>query len=277
MQEFRPGRFEVLPVVIKNLLIINGIFFLAQNTLGGKLHFSMDDIFALHAWESPLFQPWQLITHMFMHGGFGHIFGNMFALWMFGAVLENLWGPKRFLTFYIICGLGAAFLHMLILHYEIGSLTKDYLSLYSLHRTGSSNFVPNLLQYIASNNVPINPEAITVLQQNPLDTEFANKVFKVVSDVYTTTLNTPTIGASGAVFGVLAAFIYLFPNTYIYLYFFIPVKAKWLGLVYFGVEVFYALQNSAGDNVARWAHIGGALVGFLVVISWNKTNKKTFY
>jgi membrane associated rhomboid family serine protease len=277
MQEFRPGRFEVLPVIIKNLLIINCIFFLAQNTLAGKLPFEISDVFALHGWESNLFQPWQLITHMFMHGGFGHIFGNMFALWMFGAILENLWGPKRFLTFYLICGLGAAFLHMLILHYENSALTTDYLALYNQQRLGTNNFSENVLNYIFKNKISINPEAINFLQQNPADTQLANRIFDAITESYSATINTPTIGASGAVFGVLAAFIYLFPNTYIYLYFFIPVKAKWIGLVYFGVEIFYALQNSAGDNVARWAHIGGGLVGFLVVISWNKTNKKTFY
>ncbi|MFK4985280.1 rhomboid family intramembrane serine protease, partial [Klebsiella pneumoniae] len=105
----------------------------------------------------------------------------------------------------------------------------------------------------------------------------SNQVFRVLSTYYTNTVNTATLGASGAVFGVLAAFIYLFPNTYIYIYFLLPVKAKWLGLLYFGYELFFALQNSAGDNVARWAHIGGAIVGLLIVMTWNKTNKKSFY
>ena len=115
MTEFRPSRFEILPTVVKNLLIINGLFFLAQNTLGGQgAGFSFENVFALHAWQSPLFKPWQLLTHMFLHGDFGHIFGNMLALYMFGAVLENLWGPKRFLTFFIICGLGAALMLSLI-------------------------------------------------------------------------------------------------------------------------------------------------------------------
>jgi len=107
MTEFRPGRFEILPIIIKNLLIINGIFFLAQITFskGVAPVFSFEDHFALHAWQSELFKPWQLITHMFMHSTYDyfHIIGNMFALWMFGSVLENVWGAKRFLTFYLIC------------------------------------------------------------------------------------------------------------------------------------------------------------------------------
>src|SRR5688500_7984248 len=108
MTEFRPGRFEILPLIIKNLLIINVLFFLAQNTIGGE---TLLDLLALHHVKSPLFQPWQLITHMFLHANIGHLIGNMFALWMFGAILESLWGPKRFLTFYFICGIGAAILH----------------------------------------------------------------------------------------------------------------------------------------------------------------------
>jgi membrane associated rhomboid family serine protease len=101
--------------------------------------------------------------------------------------------------------------------------------------------------------------------------------FNRVTSYYNLKLNTATLGASGAVFGVLAAFVYLFPNTYIYLYFLVPIKAKWLGLGYFAFEVFYALKNSAGDNVARWAHIGGAIVGLILVLTWNKTNRKSFF
>ena len=103
MNQFSPTRFEVLPTIIKNLLIINGLVFLAQNTFGGPMSsFSIENYFALHAWQSELYQPWQLITHMFLHGDFGHILGNMFALWMFGSILENVWGPKRFLLFYFL-------------------------------------------------------------------------------------------------------------------------------------------------------------------------------
>jgi membrane associated rhomboid family serine protease len=109
MTQFRPTRFEVLPTIVKNLLIINGLLFLAQNTFAGPTStFSFEDYLALHAWQSELFKPWQLITHMFLHGDFGHIFGNMLALWMFGSILENLWGPKRFLLFYLLCGVGAS-------------------------------------------------------------------------------------------------------------------------------------------------------------------------
>jgi membrane associated rhomboid family serine protease len=155
---------------------------------------------------------------------------------MFGSVLENLWGSNRFITFYFVCGLGAALIHLLFLSYELTPLIQEF---QTREKLGLMN------------------EAVA---------------FK-----YNQIINTATVGASGAVFGILAAFVYLFPNTYIYLYFFVPVKAKWVGLIYFGFEVFSAVQNAAGDNVARWAHVGGALVGLIIVITWNKTNKKTFY
>ena len=233
MTEFRPSSFQILPAVIKNLLILNGLFFLAQNTVGREL-INMEDLFALHTWQSPFFRPWQFITHMFMHGNLGHIFGNMFALWMFGSILENLWGPKRFLTFYLVCGLGAALCHMIVLYFENEHIISAFNSL----------------------------DAISQAENREL--------------VYAK-LNEATLGASGAVFGCLVAFGYLFPNTKIYIYFFIPLKAKWFVLLYAGFELSMAISNSAGDNVAHVAHLGGALVGFLLVYFWNRKNRKTFY
>lgn len=234
MTEFRPGRFQILPTIIKNLLIINVLVFLAQNVFGDTLGFSWDDVFALHTFQSPLFEPWQFITHLFMHGSIAHIFGNMLALWMFGAILENLWGPKRFLIFYLVCGLGAALCHMIVLYVETQHLLHQY----------------NALGYAA--------------QQ-----EYRDEVFKIIDE--------PTLGASGAVFGCLAAFGYLFPNTYIYLYFLFPIKAKWFVIMYAAFELLNAIQNSAGDNVAHVAHLGGALVGFILVYFWNKNNRRNFY
>ncbi len=234
MQQFQPRRFEVLPLVVKNLLILNGLFFLAQKTIGSQLPFSLEDIFALHTWQSQLFQPWQLITHMFMHGGFMHLFFNMLALWMLGSTLEILWGPKRFITFYIVCGLGAAFCHMLVLYFENEQLIKMFQSL--------SSFDQEANQY-----------------------------------AFNSRLNQATLGASGAVYGCLVAYAYLFPNTYFYFSFLIPIKAKYAIPIYIVIELTSAFQNSAGDNIAHVAHLGGALVGFLLVYFWNKTNKKTFY
>jgi membrane associated rhomboid family serine protease len=109
------------------------------------------------------------------------------------------------------------------------------------------------------------------------DQELSSLIFNNLTARYLEIINTATLGASGAVFGVLAAFVYLFPNTYIYIYFLIPIKAKWLGILYFTYELFFAIQNSAGDNVARWAHVGGAIVGLLIVFTWNKKNRQSFF
>jgi membrane associated rhomboid family serine protease len=233
MAEFRPGSFQVLPTIIKNLLIINVLVFLAQLAFDPTGYGSISQMFALHDIHSVYFKPYQVITHLFMHGSFWHLFFNMFALWMFGNTLENVWGPKRFLIFYLLCGLGAAALHLVTLYIE---------------------------------NEPI----IRIVQSYPIEQQ-QQYLYAVDYKV-----NTPTIGASGAVFGCLAAFGYLFPNSIVYAYF-IPMKAKWFVILYAGLELWLGLQNSAGDNVAHWAHLGGALVGFLLVFYWNRTNRKRFY
>lgn len=232
MTQFRPSRFEILPTIIKNLLIINGLVYLAQITVGEQ--YNLNQHFALHTWQSILFKPWQFFTHMFMHGDFYHLLGNMFALWMFGSILENVWGPKRFLTFYLVCGFGAALCHMLVLYYEMQPIAEAF-------------------------------KLLSISEQQ--DLLYADN-FK---------LNTATLGASGAVFGCLAAFGYMFPNTQIYIYFLFPLKAKWFVMIYAAFELMQAINNSAGDNVAHFAHLGGALVGIILVYYWNKTNKKTFF
>ncbi len=280
MTEFRPSRFEILPPIIKNLLIINGLFFLAQNTIAGpSVSFSFENVFALHAWQSPLFKPWQLITHMFLHGDFGHILGNMFGLWMFGSVLENLWGSKRFLTFYLVCGLGAALIHLLFLSWEFMPMVKEYTAISQAHTGGAASQADAMINFIYHYNLRYEDTEgmIAYLRAHPDNVDLTSRIYTDITAYYRNNIDTATIGASGAVFGVLAAFVYLFPNTYLYIYFLIPVKAKWIGFLYFGYELFEAIRNSAGDHVARWAHVGGAIVGLLIVITWNKTNKKTFY
>ena len=234
MAEFRPGGFQVLPVIIKNLLIINGLVFLAQFTFQKTGSFSMENLFALHDVRSVYFRPHQLVSYMFLHGDFTHILFNMFALWMFGSVLENHWGPKRFLIFYLLCGIGAGVLHLGVLYFENTKIVEAFMHL-------------------------------PMAEQEKL---LYDPRFKI---------NTATIGASGSVFGCLAAFGYLFPNSLIYLYFFIPIKAKWFVIIYGAMELYLGVRNSAGDNVAHWAHLGGALIGFLLVLYWNKTRRRRFY
>lgn len=251
--QFRPNRFEVLPIVVKNLLIINVLVFIAQQMLGKQ--FTINEWFALHTWQSQLFKPWQLITHMFMHGDFWHLLFNMFALWMFGSTLENLWGSKKFIGFYIVCGLGAAFCHLGVLYFE------NQMMINAFNALNVENSV-TLEQFILKYN--------TVFREVPLSYDGASNILEA-------RLNQATLGASGAIFGCLTAFAYLFPNTVFLIYGIIPLKAKWALPGYIVFELFSAVKNSAGDNVAHIAHLGGALVGFLLVYFWNKNNRRTFY
>lgn len=226
---YRPNRF---PPVVKNLIIVNALIFVIQITLGANV--SIENLFALHDIHSVFFKPYQLVTYMFLHGSFEHLLFNMIALWMFGSLLENHWGAKRFLQFYFICGIGAGLLHLGVLYFEMEPVMAQYRLLSAQEQ----------LEWI----------------RNPL--------FKV---------NVATLGASGAIFGCLAAFGYLFPNSLIYVYFLIPIKAKWFVIFYGGLELWLAIQNSAGDNVAHFAHLGGAIAGLIVVFIWNKSNRRTLY
>ena len=234
MSNFKYYRPDAFPPVVKNLLIINGLMFLFQMTFPTIGGFDLENSLALHDVRSVYFRPHQIVTHMFLHGGLSHIFFNMFALWMFGQMLENYFGSKRFLIFYMVSGLGAALLHLTVLYFELQPAWEAFQSLPAEEQA----------RYIDS----------------PL--------FK---------LNQATLGASGAVFGCLAAFGYLFPNTMIYVYFLLPIKAKWFVIIYAGLELIMGIRNSAGDNVAHFAHLGGALAGFLLVYFWNKTDRRRFY
>lgn len=233
--------------------------------------------FALHHILSPLFKPWQLVSHLFMHGSLFHIFSNMFALWMFGSILENLWGPKRFLIFYLLCGLGAAVLHLSTLWYESYPLLNDFKNFKADPSfQGFANFFSKHGLIRGMDNDYILKIGQT-WQLDPGSNKFASDAIIAVTDYTYQAISEPTLGASGAVFGCLAAFGYLFPNNYIYLYFFVPMKAKWFVILYIGLELVLTYRNSAGDNIAHMAHLGGALVGFLLVYFWNKANKRRFF
>ena len=238
MSEFRFTRPNRFPPVIKNLLIINVLVFITQATFGANSPV-IENLFALHDVHSVFFKPHQLLTYMFLHGGIDHLLFNMLALWMFGSVLENYWGAKRFLQYYILCGLGAGLLHLGVLYFEMKP-AWDYISKFPLEEQAS---------VIYNNNVLVMDKAI----------------------------NAATVGASGAIFGCLAGFGYLFPNTLIYIYFLFPMKAKWFVIIYGAIELALAIRNSAGDNVAHFAHLGGAITGFIIIYIWNKTNRKTLY
>jgi membrane associated rhomboid family serine protease len=273
MNEYRPGGFQQLPLVVKNLIIINALVFLLQNVLE-KQGINVDNLFALHYWASPYFRWWQLITHMFMHGSLGHIFMNMFALWMFGRILENVWGPQRFLLFCFVCGVGAAFCHLGVLAFEFNRFHTAY-----MHFQENPTFVEyaQLVRHTSLKDDPIFTKILAFWNENQQCSDCGLTAVRLINQRYMAMINEATIGASGAVFGVLFAFGYLFPNTLLYVYFAIPVKAKWFVAAYAAIELFSGIQSSAGDNVAHFAHLGGMLFAFILLRIWNDRYRNRFY
>jgi membrane associated rhomboid family serine protease len=212
MSNVRFSRPNGFPPIVKNLIIINVLVWIAQISLDSRYQITMKG--ALWPVNSPFFEPYQVFTTMFLHAPsfemFFHILFNMFALFMFGRVLENIWGPKRFLFYYLACGVGASAAHL-------------------------------LMQYFMGGFVP-------------------------------------AVGASGAIMGIMVAFGYLFPNTEMMIVPIpVPVKAKWVVIGYVLLDLFGGFGNIQGDNIAHFAHLGGALTGFIIVLIWNKTNRRTLY
>jgi len=195
--------FQRTTPVVLNLIIINALVFFAQSMFDGPDE-KISRMIALFPYQSTAFKPYQLVTHMFAHGGFFHLLFNMFVLWMFGSMLERVWGPKRFFIFYFACGLAAGITHL---------------------------------------------------------------AFE----------NVPAVGASGAIMGLFAAFAYLFPNTELVIFPIpIPIKAKYAVAIMAAIDLFGGVYPS-GSNIAHFAHLGGLVMGFILVFIWNRTNKKTFY
>ncbi|MBU0765190.1 MAG: rhomboid family intramembrane serine protease [Bacteroidetes bacterium] len=234
-----------MPAVIKNLLIVNILLFLASIGLGSAANIDLTRYLGLYYFRSELFYPYQLISHMFMHADFSHVFFNMFALWMFGAVLENHWGGKRFLIYYLICGLGAAGLQLGVAYIEV------------LRTTAAMD--NESIEYAVSYG------ADAIMQGK----NFVHPQMAKLNALY----HVPMIGASGAVFGVLLAFGMTFPNSLVYIFFAIPMKAKYLVIIYGLAELYFGVMNLPGDNVAHFAHLGGMIFGFFLIRYWKKKDK----
>ena len=240
--------FFSLPTVVRNLIMINAIMLLAYWVISSTLGYDLNGILGLYFPKSESFKPLQIVTHMFMHAGFWHLFFNMYALFMFGQVLENVWGPKRFLIYYLVCGLGAALVHESVIAIEYNSLVKQ-----------------------------LSPEQIETVMREGASLLARNRGFSdpVMQDLQIL-LNTPTVGASGAVFGILLAFGMLFPNTQLMLLFPpIPLKAKYFVLAYGGIELYLAFTQP-GSNIAHAAHLGGMLFGYFLIRYWRKTTKTLY-
>lgn len=221
-EQYSPTGFRVLPPMVKHLLIINVLMFLATVTLE-RFNIDLTDILGLPFFKASDFRIYQFVTYMFMHANFTHLFFNMFALWMFGNTLENIWGSQRFLLFYMVCGLGAGLCQEVVQYIQYTNTLAEYATV---------NMGGRII---------------------PMST-------------YLNAMN--TVGASGAVYGLLLAFGMMFPDSRIYLYFFLPIKAKWFVIGYAVIELLTGLTGA--DNVAHFAHLGGMLFGLILILYWRK-------
>ena len=282
-QQYRPNSFSVLPLVVKNLLIINGLFYLATLVFQSQLKIDLSDTLGLHYPLSEKFQPYQFITYMFMHGSFMHIFLNMFGLWMFGTRLEDIWGSKRFLIYYLFTGIGAALIHYIIVYFQTRD-TIDFINNY-IANPSLENFQlfsnSGYFKMISQDMIDHFNAIIPTSYNHAINANNAKEALQISIDYMqsykTDFLNVPVvIGASGSVYGILLARAILFPDELLYLYFAIPVKTKWVVIGLGVYELYKGLIVTTGDNVAHFAHLGGMLFGFIMIKYWQKRSNR-FY
>ena len=244
MNQNNSGFLSSIPPVTRNLLIINVLVWLAQ-FLFLQRGIDVSDTFGLHYFKSQDFHWYQVITYMFLHDprSIAHVLFNMFAVFMFGRVLETIWGPKKFLIYYLVCGLGAALVQILVIHLRVQALSVD---------------VPTEILH------DIYTKGADILRNNQ---NYTNETIGSLNLL----VNISTVGASGAVFGILVAFGMIFPNVELMIMFIpIPIKAKWFVLGYGVVELLLGFGNFSGDNVAHFAHLGGLFTGLIMLLYWRK-------
>jgi membrane associated rhomboid family serine protease len=233
----------------------------------------LEDYLGLHYPASEKFRLHQVFTHMFMHGGLTHLFFNMFALWMFGRVLESVWGPKRFLFYYLVTGLGAAALHTFVNYLSISSMQQ---AIEAYANTPAPELLDSFVKKHLSSPSPQVVDFINSWYNSPSNSSFAAEGKELMQRILQLNMDIPTVGASGAVFGILLAFGMLFPNTQLMLLFPpIPIKAKYFVIGYGAIELYLGITQP-GSNIAHFAHLGGMLFGFFLIKYWNKTTKN-FY
>ena len=238
-----------IPTVTKNLLIINVLMFMAFK-VGQTYGIELDEYLGLRFVLADGFNAAQVITYMFMHGGFAHLFFNMFAVWMFGRILEQVWGPRRFLFYYLMCGIGAALIQELVVAVE---------------------YVSVLSQLPAEAVATVREEGAAVLAngQNYINSSMAR---------LNITLNGITVGASGAVYAILLGFGMLFPRNRMYIFPIpIPIQARWFVIGYALIELWAGFANNPADNVAHFAHLGGMLFGLILILYWKKHDRGNGY
>lgn len=233
-----------LPDIVKQLIIINVLFFLGSMSLGNAAY----DLLALHYTQNPKFAPWQVLTHMFMHGSINHILFNMFGLWMFGGTLAKMWGSNKFLFFYLSTGLGAAALQLVINYFQISTVAGQ------LVEAGYSATV-----------------LTETLQSGQYNTAWSNVISQAELSQLLTSFNMSMVGASGALYGILVAFAFLFPNTELMIIFLpIPIKAKYFVPILLASDLFFGFSSYSLGPIAHFAHLGGAVTGYIMMWYWKK-------
>lgn len=264
--------FNLTPVV-RNLLVANILLLVISLNLQ---QVPLVEYGALFPFGSQLFHPWQFLTYMFLHGGWGHLIGNMFGLISFGPLLEQRWGSQRFLFFWLVCGFGAGVLYQGVRTYELRPLTelRDELT-----RNPTGGDFAELVRTAEDGDLyeADHLALAAALERNPNDAGLRINVVQETQRIYQKVLVSPMVGASGALFGILFAFAYLFPNTELMLLFFpFPIKAKYFVFLYAMYELYNGIHRTPGDNVAHFAHLGGLLIGFFVVKFW-EGSRRDFY
>lgn len=245
MLQNNSGFLGSIPYVTRNILIINVIVWFATVLLGDIV--DINRYLGLYYITSENFYPHQIITYMFAHAGFSHMFFNMFAVFMFGRTLEAVWGPKKFLTYYLLTGIGAAIVQLIIAYLQIHNL--------------EANLSPDALQQVIEQGALILNDGKNFIDPSAAELNILRNVWS-------------TVGASGAVFGVLVAFGMMFPNVeLIMIPIPIPIKAKWFVIGYGVLELTMGLSNNPNDNVAHFAHLGGLLTGVIIMLYWRKKAK----
>jgi len=261
---------------VKYLLWANIIMF-GLEFLMGFWDIRLDDYLALYYVKSPYFRPLQFITYMFMHGGVMHIFFNMFALLQFGSAIEMVWGIKRFTFYYLVTGIGAAVLNMLMVHIDMAPF-YDAVNLYF------SNPTPDTLEALPATCKYLNGEVITDIAdawrsgkvdgQSVIDESFS----QIQEMMNSRMMGHPMVGASGAVFGLLLAFGMMYPNLKLRIILIpIDIPAKYFVLIYGLIELFFGIQDFQWDNVAHYAHLGGMLFGLILLLWWRKNPHNEFF
>jgi membrane associated rhomboid family serine protease len=267
--------FNFTPVV-RNLLIANGLFYLLQTSLLPQVT-QLGSLFPL---GSPYFQPWQFVTYMFLHdpNNFLHLLFNMFGLLSFGPMLEMQWGAKRFLTFWMLCGIGAGVLYQGVRYYE---LHKMEVAQEEYRRDPSGGAYAEFFRnYLPNANTSAYETVAAALQRDPQNAELIASTIQTVDAIVEASRDSPRsgmLGASGALFGVLFAFAYLFPNTKLIIFPLpIPIAAKYIVFAYAAFELYAGVKRAPGDNVAHFAHLAGLLIGFIILKFWEQGRQK-FY